>query len=222
MVLNSGVVFNTGGRKNGGVGGKKGYIYVTSCDFTIKLVRYCNFDSYTAFCCLMIMKQPSLHQAQPRGTLWMRNLETWFGTRSEESWRLEALHLHHIPLVLLRHRASQSKLSSAQVVTTVQPSKMATNTPSGGKNTHNRWHRIQNTSLFDLRGFELCRRSISSGKLKIYKIDRSKYCAMNQCNSIIHAPRRQNHPSSGANRPSDVAVIVNINAQFNLSLIWWQ
>jgi hypothetical protein len=29
-------------------------------------------------------------------------------------------------------------------------------------------------------------------------------------------PRRQQHPSSGANRPSDVAVTVNFNAGFNL------
>jgi hypothetical protein len=32
-------------------------------------------------------------------------------------------------------------------------------------------------------------------------------------------PRRQKDSSSGANRPSDVAVAVNIDAEFNLSLI---
>jgi len=59
----------------------------------------------------------------------------------------------------------------------------------------------------------------STGKLKIYTIDGSKYCAKNECNTMIIAPRRHTHPSSGANRPSDVAVTVNINAEFNLSLI---
>jgi len=33
---------------------------------------------------------------------------------------------------------------------------------------------------------------------------------------MIIAPRRHQHPSSGASRPSDVAVTVNINAEFNL------
>jgi hypothetical protein len=33
------------------------------------------------------------------------------------------------------------------------------------------------------------------------------------------APRRHKDPSSGANGPSDVAVTVNINAEFHLSFI---
>jgi len=36
---------------------------------------------------------------------------------------------------------------------------------------------------------------------------------------MIIAPRRHKHPSSGVNRPSDVAVPVNIDAEFNLGLI---
>jgi len=39
---------------------------------------------------------------------------------------------------------------------------------------------------------------------------------------MIIARRRHKHRSSGANRPSDVAVTVNINAGFNLSFIRWQ
>jgi len=31
VCLIAGGVFNTGGKENGGVGGKKGYIYSTSC-----------------------------------------------------------------------------------------------------------------------------------------------------------------------------------------------
>jgi hypothetical protein len=33
---------------------------------------------------------------------------------------------------------------------------------------------------------------------------------------MIIVPRRYQHPSSGANRPSDVAVTVNFNTEFNL------
>jgi len=39
---------------------------------------------------------------------------------------------------------------------------------------------------------------------------------------MIIAPRRNKHPSSSVNRPSDIAVTVNINAEFNLSVIGWQ
>jgi len=53
----------------------------------------------------------------------------------------------------------------------------------------------------------------------IYTIDGLKYCAKNEYNTMIIAPRRHKDPSSGANRPSDIAVTVNINAEFNLSLI---
>jgi hypothetical protein len=60
---------------------------------------------------------------------------------------------------------------------------------------------------------------ISTRKLKIYTIDGSKYCAKNGCNTMIIAPKWHKHPSSGANRPPEVAVTVNINAEFNLSLM---
>jgi hypothetical protein len=53
----------------------------------------------------------------------------------------------------------------------------------------------------------------------IYTIDGSKYRAKNECNTMRIAPRRQKDPSSGANGPSDVTVTVNINNEFNLSLI---
>ena len=36
---------------------------------------------------------------------------------------------------------------------------------------------------------------------------------------MIITPRRLKHPSSGANRPSDVAVTVNINAEFDLMAV---
>jgi hypothetical protein len=41
----------------------------------------------------------------------------------------------------------------------------------------------------------------------------------NECNTMIIAPRRHKHPSSGDNGSSDVAVTVNNNAEFNLSII---
>jgi len=40
--------------------------------------------------------------------------------------------------------------------------------------------------------------------------------AKNECNTMIIARSRHQHHSSGANRPSDVAVTVNFNAEFNL------
>jgi hypothetical protein len=42
------------------------------------------------------------------------------------------------------------------------------------------------------------------------------YCAKNECNTKIIASSRHQHPSRGSNRPSDVAVTVNFNAEFNL------
>ena len=63
---------------------------------------------------------------------------------------------------------------------------------------------------------------ISTGKLIIYTIDSSKDCAKNVCKIVIIALRSHQHRSSGANSPSDVAVTVNINAEFNLSLINWE
>jgi hypothetical protein len=45
------------------------------------------------------------------------------------------------------------------------------------------------------------------------------YCVKNKCNIMIIVPRRNQHRSSGANRPSDVAVTVNFNAEFNLMAV---
>jgi len=60
---------------------------------------------------------------------------------------------------------------------------------------------------------------ISTPNLKIYTIGGSKYCAKIECNSMIMAPRRHQHPLRGANRPFDIAVTVNINAEFNLMAV---
>jgi hypothetical protein len=95
-------------------------------------------------------------------------------------------------------------------------------TPSSWKSTRNWCHRIENQSLFALQWCYLCQRGISIGKLKIYTINGSKYCAKDECKTMRIAPRRHEDPSSGATRPSDVAVTVNINTEFHLSLIWWQ
>ena len=94
-------------------------------------------------------------------------------------------------------------------------------TPSSGKSPHHRCHRMQNTSLFALGWFLLCQTGISTGKLKIYIIDFSENCAKNECNTMIIVPRRLKHPSCGENTPSDIAVTVNNNAEWNLSFIQW-
>jgi len=62
-------------------------------------------------------------------------------------------------------------------------------------------------------------KGVSIRKLKIYTINGSKYCAKNKCNTMITTPRRHMYPTSGANTPSDVAVTVNINAEFNLMTV---
>ena len=41
-VQDPGGVFNTGGKQNGGEGGKMGYIYSSSCDFLVQLVLLVN------------------------------------------------------------------------------------------------------------------------------------------------------------------------------------
>jgi len=53
----------------------------------------------------------------------------------------------------------------------------------------------------------------------MYITNGSKYCAKNECNTIIIAPRWHKHHSSGANRPSDIAGKLNISAECSLSLI---
>ena len=58
-------VSNMGANGNGGIGGKKRYIYSS---FLVQLVKYDNFDSYPAFCWFTNTKWPSLHLAQPPGT----------------------------------------------------------------------------------------------------------------------------------------------------------
>jgi len=61
-------MFNTGGKEDRGVGGKKGYMYSSSSNFLVQLVKYDNFPSYPAFCWLTNTNRPSLHLAQPLGT----------------------------------------------------------------------------------------------------------------------------------------------------------
>jgi len=221
IAQDAGSFFNIGVKEKGEVGEKKGYIYSSSCDSLVQLVRYDIFDSYLAFCWLTKTDGISLHFTQLRGTSWTRSLETRYSSSAEDCSRCRALLLHHTLLSLPRPLASQIKLSSSQVVWTVQPSNMASNTPSGGQCTHHWCHKMRNLSFFAPRSLYLCHPGISTGKLKIYTIDCSRYCAKNECNTVMVAPRRHKHPLSGANSPSDVAVIVNINPKINLSSIWW-
>jgi len=79
LVQDAGGVFDTGGNVYGDVGGTKGYIYSSSCDFLVYLVRYHNFDSYPAVCGLTIpkMARPAsctttrhLRNENPRAKIW--------------------------------------------------------------------------------------------------------------------------------------------------------
>ena len=222
IAQDAGGVYHAGGEEKVDVGRKKGYIYSSSGNFLVQLVRYDNFDSFPAFGWSTNTKRPSLHLVQPQGTSWMTSLKMRFSICGEDSLRCWVMLLHCTPLVPLRPRASRSKLSSSYIVPTVQPSNTASNNASGGKSTCNWGHRIENTSLFSLGCLWLCQRDISTGKLKIYTMIGSKYCAKNECNAITFWPRWYKHSSSGANKPSDIAVTVDMNAEFNRSLIWWQ
>jgi len=61
IVQDAASVFNTGGKDNGGVGGKKGYIYSSSGDFLIQ-------GSTCESCWLTNTKRCSLHLAAPPDT----------------------------------------------------------------------------------------------------------------------------------------------------------
>jgi len=78
---------------------------------------------------------------------------------------------------------------------------------------------MENSSLFVLRYIYINHTEISTQKLKIYTIDSSKYCGKHKCNTMITAPGRHKHPSSGANIPSDVGVTLNIHAAVNLMAV---
>ena len=126
IVQDVGGVFNTGRMENGGVGEKKRE-WRCRQEERIYILEFLQIDSYPACCWLMNTKRPSLHLAQPPSTSIMRSLEKRFSTRGDDSLRRRALLWHHIPLLALRPHASRSKLSSFQVVPTVQPSNTATN-----------------------------------------------------------------------------------------------
>ena len=126
IVQDAGGVFNTGSKENGGVGGKKRE-WRCRREEGIYILEFLQFDSYPGCCWLMNTKRPSLHVAHPPSTSGMRSLETRSSTRGDDTLRHRALLWHHIPHLPLRPRASRSKLSSSQVVPTVQPSNTATN-----------------------------------------------------------------------------------------------
>jgi hypothetical protein len=52
-----------------------------------------------------------------------------------------------------------------------------------------------------------------------YTIDGSEYGVKKDCNTLIIAPRWHKHPSRRGSPPSDVAVTLNINAEFNQRFI---
>jgi hypothetical protein len=90
---------------------------------------------FNLFCWLTNTKWPSLLFGEPPGTTQMRSLETRFSIRGANSIRRRVLLWHLVLLFPLRPRASRSKLSSALVVRTVQPSNTVTNTSQWKKHT---------------------------------------------------------------------------------------
>ena len=51
IVQDAGSVFYTGGKENGSLAGKKGYVYFSSCNFLVQLVRYDSFNLHPAISC---------------------------------------------------------------------------------------------------------------------------------------------------------------------------
>jgi hypothetical protein len=144
----------------------------------------------------------------------MRNLQTRFSTCREDSiqrrrWFGISYHLYCSDLVHLEAHSVVPWVSQLCNHPTRLP------TPCSGMITCNTCHRIDNTSLLHLESFFLWQRGISARKLKIYTIDGWMYCAKRECNRMIVAPQRDQHPSSGANTPSDIAVTVHFNAEYN-------
>jgi len=113
-------VQNTVGKEIASEGGKNGYIYSNSGDCSVQ-------GSTGEFFWLTNTKRPSLRLAEPPGTSLMASFETIVSTRPAGNLPHLSLHLHHTSCLPLRPLASLSKLSSSQVVPTVQPSNMATN-----------------------------------------------------------------------------------------------
>jgi hypothetical protein len=99
----------------------------------IHILQYLRFGSYLALCWLMNTKWPRLHHVQPPGPWWMRRLKARISTRSEDCLLHWALLWDLIPHLQLRPRAFWSKLSSSQVVPTVEPCNTATNALQGKK-----------------------------------------------------------------------------------------
>jgi len=173
------------------------------------------------FCWLTNTKWPSLHLRQPPSTTWTTSIMNKISTFVGDSLCYRVLLLPHTPF----SHSNVVHLRATWLVPTLpqlcdHPTLLPM--PSSGNSTRNWCHWIENASLMTLQYFCHCKRGISTGNLKLYTIDCSKYCANNKCNTIRIVPRSHKHPSSGANRPSDVAVTVNIDAEFNLSLIWTQ
>jgi len=127
IVQDAGGGFNTGRKENEGVGRRK-IQWRCKREEWIYIFKFLRFDSYPAFCWLMNTQWPSLHLAKLSSTSSMRSVETRFSNCSDDCLRRRALLWHHIPLVPLRPGASRSELSSSEVVPSVQPSNMATNT----------------------------------------------------------------------------------------------
>jgi hypothetical protein len=71
-------VYTMGGKEKGDVGGNKGYIYSSCCDFLVQ-------GSTCEICWLSNIKWRSLQHAAPPGISGTMSLETRLGNRGEDS-----------------------------------------------------------------------------------------------------------------------------------------
>jgi len=82
LVHYAGAVINTGGKENEGERMKMEYIYLSSYNILIQLLRYDTFDSYRAFYWIRRTKQSGYHLRKSQYTSYTRTLGMRFRTHS--------------------------------------------------------------------------------------------------------------------------------------------
>jgi hypothetical protein len=91
VVRNAGGLCNAGGKHRAGVGEKKGYLELSTCDFKVHLARYDNFDSHPVVCWLINITGSIFHLSLSWRIFSRRNLETRLITRNEDILKYQAM-----------------------------------------------------------------------------------------------------------------------------------
>jgi len=142
IVQDASRVFNMGGKDHGGVSGKKGYIYSSSCDF-IHILRFVRL--WTQHGPIFVLHN---HQASQEwgASGWYLVLAVRTVCNTGHCFGI-SYHFYRSDLIHLGANWIVIKLSQ------LCNHPIWLQTPRGGKSRRNWWHRIENTSLFALRCF---------------------------------------------------------------------